>query len=81
MTIKIGAIDAGLQVLAGLNRAAPSRSVVIAPDLLLAALSYKFLALHTLSFRQLILVELAAAAVNRLVPAGLGGLGSTAGIC
>jgi len=69
-------IHVGLQVLAG----APIRLLLAALLLLLltfllAALSYKLLALHTLSFRQLILVELAAAAVNRLLPAGLGGLG------
>lgn len=71
-----GTIDAGLQVLAG----APIGLLLGALFLLLltfllAALSYKLLALHTLSFRRLILVELAAAAVNRLLPAGLGGLG------
>lgn len=41
----------------------------------LAALSYKLLALHKTILRQLLVLELAAAAVNRLLPAGLGGLG------
>lgn len=40
-----------------------------------AAGIYGLLALHGLRYRQTVLVELAAAFVNRLLPAGLGGLG------
>jgi len=41
----------------------------------IAALVYDVLALHRLRYRQTLLVELASAFVNRLLPAGLGGLG------
>ncbi len=41
----------------------------------LAAFSYSFLSFHQLKLRELFVVELAAAAVNRLIPSGLGGLG------
>jgi len=42
---------------------------------MIAAELYGLLALHRLRWRQTLLVELAAAFVNRLLPAGLGGLG------
>ena len=69
-------IFAGLQVL----QQAPLHLLTLSLALLaatfcLAALSYKLLAFHKLSLRQLVVVEMAAAAVNRLLPAGLGGLG------
>jgi uncharacterized membrane protein YbhN (UPF0104 family) len=41
----------------------------------LAAFSYSFLGFARLRVRELIVVELAAAFVNRLIPSGLGGLG------
>jgi uncharacterized membrane protein YbhN (UPF0104 family) len=42
---------------------------------LIAAALYGVLALHRLHYRQTVLVELATAFVNRLLPSGLGGLG------
>lgn len=41
----------------------------------LAALAYCFLSFRRLRLRELVVVELAAAAMNRVVPSGLGGLG------
>ncbi|QQS19514.1 flippase-like domain-containing protein [Candidatus Saccharibacteria bacterium] len=41
----------------------------------LAAAAYSFLAFRRLKLRELFVVELAAAAINRLIPSGLGGLG------
>lgn len=41
----------------------------------LAAMSYRTLAFRRLSFHELFTVELAAAFINRLIPAGIGGLG------
>jgi len=41
----------------------------------LAASAYGFLAFRRLRFRELLVVELAAAFINRLVPSGLGGVG------
>lgn len=40
-----------------------------------AALSYYFLAIKPLRYRELLLVELAAAGINRLVPSGVGSMG------
>ncbi len=42
---------------------------------ILAAFAYSFLSFRKLKLRELFVVELAAAAVNRLIPSGLGGLG------
>lgn len=41
----------------------------------LAALSYRMLVLRRVALRELLLVEFAAAFINRIVPSGLGGLG------
>ncbi len=43
--------------------------------MLSAALAYKLLAFRELPYRELVIVEFAAACVNRLVPSGLGGMG------
>jgi len=43
--------------------------------MVLAALAYYYLCLKPLRFRELLLVELAAAGINRLVPSGVGSLG------
>lgn len=40
-----------------------------------AALSYRMLVFRSLKFSELLVVELAAAFVNRLIPSGIGGLG------
>lgn len=42
----------------------------------LAAMSYRMLVFRPLSFHELFTVELAAAFINRLVPSGIGGLGT-----
>jgi undecaprenyl-diphosphatase len=47
----------------------------MAATFLIAAGIYSALALHRLRYRQTVLVEIATACVNRLLPSGLGGLG------
>lgn len=48
---------------------------LVAVSIVLAAAGYKLLAFRRQHLKTLLLVELSAAAVNRLVPSGLGGLG------
>lgn len=48
---------------------------LVALTFVMAAFSYSFLAFRTLRLRELLIVELAAAGINRIVPSGLGGLG------
>lgn len=50
-------------------------AVLFFSTMALAALAYYYLALKRLRYRELVLVELAAAGVNRLVPSGVGSLG------
>jgi uncharacterized membrane protein YbhN (UPF0104 family) len=49
--------------------------VLMAGTFLAAAAIYGALALHRLRYRQTVVIEVATAFVNRLVPSGLGGLG------
>lgn len=49
--------------------------LLMAATFCIAAGTYSVLAFHRLRYRQTLLVELAAAFANRLLPAGLGGLG------
>lgn len=44
----------------------------------LAALQYKFLAVHPIHFQRMWIVQLAGAMANRILPGGLGGLGLSA---
>lgn len=58
----------------------PSQIIVISLALvtltfILAAFSYMMLAFRSIRFSELLVVELAAAAINRVVPSGIGGLG------
>jgi len=50
-------------------------AILFLSTMALAALAYYYLALKRLRYRELVLVELAAAGVNRLVPSGVGSLG------
>jgi uncharacterized membrane protein YbhN (UPF0104 family) len=49
--------------------------VLMAATFLIAAAIYGALALHRLRYQQTVVIEVATAFVNRLVPSGLGGLG------
>jgi len=76
MVQNLGQLHRSIEII---QRTPVSGYLFAAPLLLLtfvlAAFSYGFLAFHPLKFLELFTVELAAAAVNRVVPSGLGGAG------